>query len=263
VILLGIGKNSDLLWAVLPVAVFLAGYLPVVASFGAGQAAFTMTVVILFNLIQPTGWQVGLVRVEDIAIGCAVSVVVGLLFWPRGASNQLARSLGEAYRTAADYVVGIAVQLRTPDPSAVALSRSHASDAYQRMDEAFRQFLAERGEKRIPLDVATDLVTGVLRVTLAGDSLAGMTPVRWAQTGELPAPIMAADAQLRVAFDCCAAGSTTSPRRRRATVTCRRSPSPTIATSTPGSSRASARPASSGVSHRCSSCSGCCGPSRT
>ena len=201
VILLGIGKNSDLLWAVLPVAVFLAGYLPVVASFGAGQAAFTMTVVILFNLIQPTGWQVGLVRVEDIAIGCAVSVVVGLLFWPRGASNQLARSLGEAYRTAADYVVGIAVQLRTPDPSAVALSRSHASDAYQRMDEAFRQFLAERGEKRIPLDVATDLVTGVLRVTLAGDSLAGMTPVRWAQTGELPAPIMAADAQLRVAFD--------------------------------------------------------------
>jgi len=111
--------------------------------------------------------------------------------------------------------------------------------------------------------VATDLVTGVLRVTLAGDSLAGMTPVRWAQTGELPAPIMAADAQLRVAFDLlrrwfddfaeAAAGHRDVPPV----------PSPTIATSTPGSSRASARPASSGVSHRCSSCSGCCGPSRT
>ena len=40
--------------------------MPEVASFAAGQAAFTMMVLIVFNLIQPTGWQVGLIRVEDI-----------------------------------------------------------------------------------------------------------------------------------------------------------------------------------------------------
>jgi uncharacterized membrane protein YccC len=36
--------------------------------------------------VSPAGWRVGLVRIEDVALGCAVSLVVGLLFWPRGAT---------------------------------------------------------------------------------------------------------------------------------------------------------------------------------
>ena len=66
-------------------------------SFAAGQAGFTVLVVILFNIIVPTGWRVGLTRVEDVAIGCAVSVVVGLLFWPRGATSALGRALADAF----------------------------------------------------------------------------------------------------------------------------------------------------------------------
>jgi len=97
--------------------------------------------------------------------------------------------------------------------------------------------------------VATDLVTGVLRVTLAAIPSphdAGAL----GQTGELPAPIMAADAQLRVAFDLLRAGSTTSPSGA-ATVTCRR-PEPDHRHLDAGSSRASARARQLGVSHRCS-----------
>ena len=52
---------------------------------------------ILFNLIQPVGWRVGLVRVEDVAIGFAISLGVGLLFWPRGAAALLRRTLATAY----------------------------------------------------------------------------------------------------------------------------------------------------------------------
>ena len=40
-------------------------------SFTAGQAMFTMMVLIVFNLMQPQGWQVGIIRVEDIVIGAA------------------------------------------------------------------------------------------------------------------------------------------------------------------------------------------------
>ena len=58
-------------------------------SFVAGQAAFTLLVVILFNIIEPVGWRVGLTRIEDVAIGCGVSIGVGLLFWPRGATAAL------------------------------------------------------------------------------------------------------------------------------------------------------------------------------
>ena len=73
-------------------------------SFAAGQAAFTVVVVILFNIIVPTGWKVGLTRIEDVAIGCAVSIVVGLLFWPRGATAALGRALSDAFVTNSGYL---------------------------------------------------------------------------------------------------------------------------------------------------------------
>ena len=97
VLLVALGPHLDLLWAVLPFAVLVAGVAPSAISFAVGQAGFTVAVVIVFNIIDPIGWKVGLVRVEDVAIGVLVSVVVGLLFWPRGAAAELARSLSEAY----------------------------------------------------------------------------------------------------------------------------------------------------------------------
>ena len=63
----------------------LAGLAPATISFAAGQAAFTLTLLILFNILAPAGCKIGLVRVEDIALGCVSSLAVGLLFWPRGA----------------------------------------------------------------------------------------------------------------------------------------------------------------------------------
>src|SRR5262249_38234281 len=59
-----IGTNETALWFVLPIAVLLAGVAPAAISFAAGQAAFTLTLVILFNLIRPVGWKVGLLRLE-------------------------------------------------------------------------------------------------------------------------------------------------------------------------------------------------------
>ena len=73
-------------------------------SFAAGQAAFTVTLLILFNVVQPAGWSIGLVRIEDVALGCAVSLVVGLLFWPRGAAAALRRALADAYVDSARYL---------------------------------------------------------------------------------------------------------------------------------------------------------------
>ena len=97
-LLVGIGTNTTLLWFLLPLAVFLAGVAPACISFAGGQAAFTLTLVILFNIIQPTGWRVGLVRIEDVAIGVGVSLVVGVLFWPRGAAPALRQALARGVR---------------------------------------------------------------------------------------------------------------------------------------------------------------------
>ena len=70
-----------------------ASYAPLRISFLAGQAGFTVFLAILFNIVQPTGWRVGLVRVEDVAIGCGVSLVVGFLLWPRGAAPVVSLDL--------------------------------------------------------------------------------------------------------------------------------------------------------------------------
>ena len=82
-VLVVIGHHDVLLWVVLPLAVLVAGFAPTAISFTAGQAGFTVFVVVVFNIIHPVGSAVGLLRVEDVLIGVSVSVVVGLLFWPR------------------------------------------------------------------------------------------------------------------------------------------------------------------------------------
>src|SRR5580704_10878869 len=176
-LLVGIGTNTTLLWFLLPLAVFLAGVAPAVISFAGGQAAFTLTLVILFNIIQPTGWRIGLVRIEDVAIGVGVSLVVGVLFWPRGAAPALRQALAQAYAAGAAYLAST-VRSGTShgDPGAPALpapadDAARAAAASRRLDDAFRTFLAERGAKRFPLADMAGLVTGVAGLRLEADAV--------------------------------------------------------------------------------------------
>ena len=46
-----VGATSPVLWAALPVAVFLAAYAASAIGFVVGQAAFTVLIIILFNLV--------------------------------------------------------------------------------------------------------------------------------------------------------------------------------------------------------------------
>src|SRR3989441_2924034 len=127
-LVIGIGTHEAVLWGVLPVAVLLAAYAPRAISFAAGQAGFTVVLFVLFNIIQPVGWTVGLIRVEDVAIGFAISLGVGLLFWPRGAGSLLRDDLAAAYARGADYVVATARQLIEGRDSDAA-GRARAADA--------------------------------------------------------------------------------------------------------------------------------------
>ena len=176
-LLAGIGTNTTLLWLLLPLAVFLAGVAPAVISFAGGQAAFTLTLVILFNILQPTGWRVGLVRIEDVAIGVGVSLVVGVLFWPRGAAPALRQALAEAYADGAGYLASTVRSGTsrgdpgTPALPALAGDAARAAAASRRLDDAFRTYLAERGAKRFPLADVAGLVTGVVGLRLEADAV--------------------------------------------------------------------------------------------
>jgi uncharacterized membrane protein YccC len=177
VLVAGIGNDETALWVVLPPAILLAAYAPRAISFAAGQAGFTVVVLIIFNLIAPTGWSVGLVRVEDVAIGCAISLAVGVLFWPRGARALLRRSLGETYSQAIEYVASTAQRMAGTEPgSSAPRERATARGAAHRLDGAFRQYLTEASPDRTEFEGLARLVAGSAKVRLTGYSLSTLTP---------------------------------------------------------------------------------------
>jgi uncharacterized membrane protein YccC len=173
-----IGTDRALLWALLPLVILAAGLAPTAVSFAAGQAAFTLTVLIVFNILEPAGWRLGLVRFEDVALGCAVSLLVGVLLWPRGAGAVLGRALSDAYRDSAVYLARAVAYgvgrcdaradgaASPPDAEAV-----RAAAASRRLDDAFRGYLGERGDKPVPMADVTRLVTGVVGLRLAADAV--------------------------------------------------------------------------------------------
>ena len=174
-VMIGVGGHPVALWVLLPLAVLVSGVAPSMISFAAGQAGFTLVVIILFNIIQPTGWKVGLTRIEDVAIGCGVSIVVGLLFWPRGAMAALGRALSDAFVMSSSYLADAVVRLTNPnDVVDTDPGQRAANTAYLRLDDAFRQFLAERGAKVVPVDVIASLFTGSNRIRLAAYTLSSL-----------------------------------------------------------------------------------------
>jgi uncharacterized membrane protein YccC len=172
-LLVGIGTSPLALWIALPVAVLVAAYSPGTMPFSIGQAAFTITVVVLFNILVPAGWKVGLLRVEDVAIGCAVSVVVGALFWPRGASAVVGDNLADDLRAGAAYLVEatrwvLGLPVRDPGQGAEAIV------AGIRLDDAMRGYLTEQGSKRLDKQDLWTLAMSALRLRLTAHSLASL-----------------------------------------------------------------------------------------
>jgi uncharacterized membrane protein YccC len=170
-LVIAVGADRDVLWAVLPFAVLLAAYAPQAVSFAAGQAAFTLVVLVLFNLLQPTGWKVGIVRIEDVALGAGVSLLVGVLIWPRGARTILRNAIGAAYVASARFLDATIAMLlgesegqsqgeaARPDHGARA-----AFDTAQLLDTALRDYLANRPTAPGRLHDLTVLSTGAARV---------------------------------------------------------------------------------------------------
>ena len=171
-LMVGVANHSVLLWVLLPVAVLMSGMAASIVSFVAGQAAFTVVVVILFNIIQPSGWKVGLTRIEDVAIGCGVSIFVGLLFWPRGATAALGRALCDAYTASSSYLADAVDRLtNTTQHIETEPAQRRSQRASLLLDDAYRQFFAERGAKVVPVETIARLFTGSNRLRLAAYTL--------------------------------------------------------------------------------------------
>jgi uncharacterized membrane protein YccC len=154
----------------------------------------------MFNIGQNPDWHIVLLRIQDIVLGCAVSVLVALFFWPRGAAAAVARALADAYTDSARYLVG-AVEFAvgccsaSPAPADAPLQEGReAAASARRLDDAFRSYLAERGSKPVPLADMTTLVTGVVGLCLAADAIVSL----WRNAGEERTDMERTDARLEI-----------------------------------------------------------------
>ncbi len=196
-IVLAVGSEQAVLWAVLPLAVLLASYAGQAISFAAGQAAFSVVVLVIFNLLAPAGWRVGIVRLEDVAIGAAVSLLVGVMIWPRGASAIMRRTIGAAYVSASHYLdAAIAALLGEAESAQRDTAAREALASAQLLDAAVRDYLANRSTGSGRLHDLTVLSSGAVRMRRVAavlenpDALVHLAPV----DEDLPRLLQARDA---------------------------------------------------------------------
>ena len=101
----------------------------------------------------------------------------GALFWPRGAASALGRALAETYATTGLYLArAVRYGINRCERGVPALPRpvlesTRAAAASRRLDDAFREYLAERGRKQSDLAGVTALVTGVVAPRLVADAV--------------------------------------------------------------------------------------------
>jgi uncharacterized membrane protein YccC len=166
----------------MPITAFLAAYTPSAIHFVVGQASFTIFVVVLFNLLVPQGWRTGLIRLGDIALGAAVSLVVSVLFWPRGASAELRGVWKLAIDANGRYVAGaVNDRLGIPDDAAadeaLVSARRAAVAAERRASETFISYLGEQGRRRLSVSSAQEMLATSLLVNEIGGALEYMPVV--------------------------------------------------------------------------------------
>lgn len=173
-----LGVDPIAMWVLLPIVTFGSTYVSRVGSFLAGQAMFTMMVFIVFNLIQPTGWQVGLIRIEDIVLGAAVGLTASLLTWPRGAPAAVRRAIDAALEVGSRYLSAAVARItrgasEQSDDTVIALSQD-TLEAVRTYGDAVRNYLSEAAGASDPGVLDADNRIPRLRTT--ADLIADLTP---------------------------------------------------------------------------------------
>jgi uncharacterized membrane protein YccC len=171
-----VGVEPAVLWLLVPITVFASTYLPRFVSFTAAQAMGALSLLVILNLTAPAGWRVGLLRIEDIAMGAAVGMGVSLLLWPRGATAAVSALIKAGLDVNVRYLEAAVLRVtrgRSEEIEANLAALSHdAVVGSRRVDDAVRHYLSETGSGA---DLRTPVVRAANRgtcVRLAADMIA-------------------------------------------------------------------------------------------
>ncbi|MFI8421005.1 FUSC family protein [Streptomyces sp. NPDC085479] len=161
-----VGTDIEVYAVALPPLMLVTFTLGPVKGVGWSQALFTVVVALVFAQLAPATWQLAEFRLLDVVTGSAIGAVFGLLAWPRGAHDELRRSVAVLLRVAAEIVVSTTARTaaggrRVPVLSAPG-SRS-LQHALVMAESAYAQYQSEpSGRARPPggQDWQAALITG-------------------------------------------------------------------------------------------------------
>ncbi len=138
-LILTVGPHAGWYALVMPIVLFV-GFLAAGYGLLAMQASFTVVIAVLFAQVTPVGWDIGLIRLQDVVTGALVGVLIGVVAWPRGAAAVLRRDVADLIASGGTFAVETALHLvgaaSDPDPRAV-------RGAARRVGDTFAQYLTE------------------------------------------------------------------------------------------------------------------------
>jgi uncharacterized membrane protein YccC len=141
---------SWLAWVLLPIVAGLQGYMANNVSVVWQQMGFTVLLVTMVSLSAPSR-DLALLRLEDVALGMVIAVIVSLLVFPRGLVPRVRDSLLIATETTADFL-----------KSATDLVAARAAGApdVPKPDGSAARKAAERASETIDLALAQGIPQG-------------------------------------------------------------------------------------------------------
>lgn len=188
-LLLAEGTHPVVMWAGLVLVTFLAVYTQATTAYVIGQAAFSLFVIVAFSIANwPPDLGVAAQRVEDIAYGAAISVVVALLMWPRGVIAGLRSNVADAIRRANAVLIGAVTDLIDGGHRVTSHELLESSAAFSRSEEVVEVSLASRQADAVSRANAWQLVIDNLRtLTVGGHLIAGWSSDRPPVSSLVPA----------------------------------------------------------------------------
>lgn len=174
-----VGGATALWWVLLPLVLVVTAYTPGTFSLAVGQAGFSVTVIVMFSLLFPASLATAEARLEDVAIGLAVSFAVSLLMWPSGVVATLHRRMMDAIVGASDhllmsidYIAGGAV-----DDDLLGWGAKRAAAALDRAQEAYDLSIAQKPPHTVPLEKWFRVAISARHIDVAANTLPGVSVV--------------------------------------------------------------------------------------
>ncbi|MGW8765121.1 FUSC family protein [Streptomyces sp. NPDC055815] len=160
------GTDIEVYAVALPPLMLVTFTLGPVKGIGWAQALFTVVVALVFAQLAPATWQLAEFRLLDVLTGSVIGAVFGLLAWPRGAHDELRRSVALMLRIAAEIVVATTGQVAAGGrrvPVATAPGHRSLQHALVMAESAYAQYQSEPKGPRPPptgQDWQAALITG-------------------------------------------------------------------------------------------------------